>query len=158
MRALHHLADESLAGLVLRVRFARVQNLQSACLLRDAHQALGIGEHQARALIGGHAARKPQRQNVGIQHQARAGTYLGQQLFLGARMRRADHRNRDVDGVAQEKIVAPPCRNLLSSICCTCSDSQVGACTPLVMASMGNSGNISRDTFAVLHGNTVREP
>ena len=78
------LLDERLAGLVLGMGLAGIENLQAAGLGGDLQQPLGIGEQQVGALVGGGAAGKAQREHLGIEHQAGARGHLGQQRLLGA--------------------------------------------------------------------------
>ena len=114
----------------------------------DLLQPLGIGEHQVGALVSCSAARKSQRQHIGIQHQPGARSHFGQQCFFGAmRARPVSPAPADRSHCAGRDCLAATAGMCTSSICCTGSEIHVGACTPLVIESIANSGNMARETL-----------
>ena len=82
-------------------------------MVGDLNQLGGIGEEQRGALVGGGAAGKAQREHLGIERQAGALGYLGEQRRLVAGVSGENLLLGQVDGVAQIEIVAPPRGNVL---------------------------------------------
>ena len=94
------------------MRFASEENLQSAGLIGDPEQPLGIGEEQAGALVGCGAARKAEGEHAWIEDQSGTCGDLSQKRFLGAVMSVEDFLFGQIDGVAEEEIVASPRRDV----------------------------------------------
>ncbi|MCG8508848.1 MAG: hypothetical protein MI741_06425, partial [Rhodospirillales bacterium] len=64
------------------------------------------------ALVAGGSAREPDREDVDVEARSRLPLDRIQQVLLGAPVRLADVRQRDIDRVAKVEVVVTPLRNL----------------------------------------------
>ena len=103
---------KSLALAVGRVRLAGEENLYSADLFGDLCQPLGIGEEQAGAFVGCHAAGKTERKNIGVELLVGAPGHLIEQALLAAGVAVGDLGERDAVDGTEVLVVAPPLGDL----------------------------------------------
>src|ERR1043165_2449595 len=90
------------------MRLAGVYHLERPGVVRDLLEALQIGEEQIGALVGGRAARKAERHDLLVERDAGAARDARDHLLLREKVRVAHLAERDLDRVAEIKVIAPP--------------------------------------------------
>src|SRR6185312_9383269 len=108
-----YVADETLAGLVRRMRLAGEDDLQAADFAGDLFETRNLLKQQRNALVGRHAAGEAERKDVGIKLNAGALLDRLKQPQFAQLMGLGDLLRRDAVHGAEVLVIVTPLRNFL---------------------------------------------
>ena len=147
--------DQFLAGLILRMRLAAVDDLQRPYLARKQAEALGVAEKQVGALVGGGAPGETDSHHRFFELDSGALLDLLEEGTLGLCVCLLDLSQWNPHGIAQVEIVTPPSRNIVVIKLAEGRRRPRNRVHPIRDGVDGETGKKPLGDESVLHGHTV---